>query len=455
MSLNRPNILYIHSHDTGQFIQPYGVNVKTPNLQRLAEEGVLFRNSFTCNPTCSPSRAALLTGQYPHNNGMLGLAHRGFALTDYSRHLLHTLKAAGYTTALSGVQHIASKSVFDEAPWKVIGYDRLLTDDNNEAHLKAVEFLENRPEGPFFLSVGFFETHRAMPLSDKDTQLSFAYDEDIEEPDPRYVMPPPPLPDTPETRKDMAMYLRSAMTLDRKMGMVFDALEASGIAENTLVVCTTDHGIAFPRMKCNLEDSGTKVMLIMKDHREFTGGKTLDGMVNNIDIFPTLCAYLGIEAPDWLEGRSFVPLVRGEQEQVNDAVFFEVNYHAAYEPMRAVRTQRWKYIRRFDTRSGPVLCNCDGSISKSQWMEAGWIDKPPQEEALYDLILDPHEKNNLVDDARHHVVANEMRDRLETWMRDSNDPLADGGDIPLPSTAKLNTRDAVHPGKKRLLCGER
>src|SRR5579884_3672098 len=102
----RPNILYIHSHDTGRYLQPYGHPVPTPNLQKLASEGVLFRQAFSAAPTCSPSRASLLTGQCPHRNGMLGLAHRGFAMTDYRRHILYTLRDAGYTSVLAGLQHI-------------------------------------------------------------------------------------------------------------------------------------------------------------------------------------------------------------------------------------------------------------------------------------------------------------------------------------------------------------
>ncbi len=99
---NQRNILYMHSHDTGRYIQPYGCGIPTPNLQTLAEEGVLFRQAFCANPTCSPSRAALLTGSYPHQNGMFGLAHRGWSLDDYSQHLVHTLTAHGYAAALAG-----------------------------------------------------------------------------------------------------------------------------------------------------------------------------------------------------------------------------------------------------------------------------------------------------------------------------------------------------------------
>ena len=102
----RPNILYIHSHDTGRYISPYGHAVPTPNLQNLAEAGVLFRRAYCAAPTCSPSRAALLTGQSPHSAGMLGLANRGFQLGDFRQHIIHTLKGAGYTSALAGIQHV-------------------------------------------------------------------------------------------------------------------------------------------------------------------------------------------------------------------------------------------------------------------------------------------------------------------------------------------------------------
>src|SRR5580658_5647032 len=125
-SARRPNILYIHSHDTGRYTQPYGVSVPAPNLQRLAGESVLFRMAFSGAPTCSPSRAALLTGQCAHSSGMLGLAHRGFALNAYQQHIVHTLKPAGYTTVLAGLQHVAKDP-------EIIGYDKILPHQDTHA----------------------------------------------------------------------------------------------------------------------------------------------------------------------------------------------------------------------------------------------------------------------------------------------------------------------------------
>lgn len=425
--MNHPNVLYLHSHDTGRLVQPYGYAVATPNLLRLAEEGVLFRQAFTANPTCSPSRACLLTGQCAHRNGMTGLAHRGFALTDYRRHVLHTLRTQGYTSALAGVQHIAR----GPEAWKTIGYDQCVSRNNQSPEKDAAAWLENAPSQPFFLSVGFFDTHREFP-------------EDTPEDDPRYCLPPPPLPDTPETRLDMARFKTSARRLDAKMGVVLAALERTGLARTTLVIATTDHGIAFPRMKCNLHDSGTGVMLILRGPEPFRGGRVVDGLVSQIDLFPTLCDWLGIGAPAWLEGRSLLPLVRGDTEEVNEEIHTEVNWHAAYEPMRAVRTRRWKYIRRFDGRCRPVLPNCDDSLSKSVWMAAGWGQRPVDEEMLFDLVFDPNEAHNLVADPGHATVLEDLRRRLRLWMESTGDPLLSGA-VPAPPGALANDPDGISP----------
>lgn len=425
--MTKPNILYLHSHDTGRYVQPYGYAVPTPNLQQLAEQGVLFRQAFCANPTCSPSRASLLTGQYPHSNGMLGLAHRGFSLNDYNQHIIHTLRQAGYTSALAGIQHVAHWD--GEPPWRKIGYDIDLG-GHETAHERAVEFLANVPSQPFFLSVGFVETHREFPATPDGN--------------PNYCRPPAPLPDTPETREDMARYNASARLLDKKMGMVLEALEQNGLADNTLVICTTDHGIAFPRMKCNLTDSGIGIMLIMRGPGGFDGGKVVDAMVNHVDLFPTICDLLQIEPPGWLQGTSMLPLINGEAEAIHEEIFAEVNFHAAYEPQRGVRTPRWKYIRRYDGRQAPVLPNCDDGLSKDVWMAHDWQNRAPDTEMLFDLIYDPNEGGNLVNDARYADVLADMRARLDRWMHETNDPLL-GGSVSAPKGARLNDPDGLSP----------
>jgi len=417
-----PNILYIHSHDTGRYVQPYGYNVPTPNIQRLAEEGVLFRQCFCAAPTCSPSRAALLTGQCAHSAGMLGLAHRGFGLRDYRQHIIHTLRRAGYASALIGVQHVARDA-------GVIGYDRVI--HTREVAAEAARFLGDSPPGPFFLSVGFSETHREFPPPGPAD-------------DPRYCLPPAPLPDTPETRRDMAAFRAGGRVLDESIGIVLDALRASSLADNTLVICTTDHGIAFPGMKCNLTDHGTGVMLIMRGPGGFASGQVCDAMVSHIDVFPTVCDLLRIEPPAWLQGKSLVPLIRGEVAHIHDAVFAEVTYHAAYEPQRAARTERFKYIRRFDEHSHPILPNCDDSPSKELWLRHGWRERAPAPEQLYDLVFDPNESANLAHDPSMAHVLTEMRHRLGEWMRATDDPLL-RGQVAAPTGARVSDPDGLSP----------
>lgn len=422
-----PNILYIHSHDTGRYVQPYGFQVPTPNIQLLADQGVLFRESFCAAPTCSGSRASLLTGLYCHNNGMLGLAHRGWALNDYGQHWVHALRRGGYHSTLIGEQHISVDP-------GVIGYDRLVKVDSNHAEYVApltIEALRSAPSQPWFMSVGFFETHRDFfaPTSVRDTL---------------YSLPPANLPDVVATRKDFAAFKASARSLDQGIGAVLHGLHDFGLVENTLVICTTDHGIAFPGAKATLFDRGIGVMTLMRGPHGFSGGKVIDAPVSHLDVYPTLCELAGVPAPEWLQGESLMPLVRGDVDRLHEAIFAETTFHAAYEPQRAVRTERYKYIRRFDEYPHPVLANCDESPSKDLLVAAGWGARTVDREQLYDLVLDPAEGSNLAADPGSAEALAEMRGRLDAWMRETDDPLLDGPVEPPPG-ATVNEQWQLSP----------
>jgi N-sulfoglucosamine sulfohydrolase len=422
----RPNIVYIHSHDSGRYLSPYGQSVPTPNLQRLAQEGIVFRRAFSAAPTCSPSRAALLTGLYPHSNGMLGLAHRGFSLNDYQQHIVHTLKPAGYTSVLAGLQHVA------KVP-ETIGYDTVLPHkDTSAVHVApaAVGFLDSRPTSPFFLDIGFFETHREYPEATPEDKANYS-------PLPR------PIPDTETTRGDFARYRASARVMDEGVGKVLDAIERNSFGVNTLIISTTDHGISFPRMKCDLTDDGWGVSLIMRGPK-LPRAAVCDALISQIDIFPTICDYIRIQHPAWLQGKSFLPVLSGQVPEIHEEIFAEVNYHASYEPKRAVRTARWKYIRRFGDRRTPVLPNCDDSPSKELWLQAGWGSQVLDTESLYDLLFDPTEHANLINDPGHAQLAQEMRDRLHRWMVSTNDPLL-RGPVAAPPGAVANDPNGISP----------
>ena len=412
MGSRLPNIVYLHSHDTGRYVQPYGQPVPTPNIQRLADQGLLFRQAFSAAPICSASRSALLTGRFGHTNGMHGLAHRGFRLDDYDQHLVHTLHAAGYWSALVGEQHVSLDPVD-------IGYDRIVPIDSTHAANVAPAAVETIAQAaardqPFFLSVGFFETHRDFfePTSIRDAL---------------YSAPPANLPDTPRTRRDMASFKQSARSLDQGVGSVLNALDEHDLYDDTLVIFTTDHGPPFPGAKATLSDRGLGVLLIVRGPGGFHGGRVSDALVSQVDVFPTLCELLGIEPPAGLHGRSLMPVVRRTVEDVNDEIFGEVTFHAAYEPQRAVRTRRYKYVRRYDDEHvTPVLPNVDDSPSKELLLEHGWATRVQAPEQLYDLVFDPGEAANVVDEPAYAAAAADLRGRLDRWMRATDDPLLDG-----------------------------
>lgn len=435
MRARHPNIVYLHSHDTGRYVQPYGHQVPTPAIQAFAEQGLLFRKAFSAAPICSASRAALLTGEWSHTGGMMGLAHRGWSLLDYEHHLLHTLAGAGYRTALVGEQHLSADP-------HVLGYDDVLSvPDTTQEHVAptAAGFLRERADGeqPFFLSVGFFETHREFRPAEPG--------------DERYALPPANLPDTPRTRADMAAFKQSARALDDGVATVLGAIDELGIADDTLVILTTDHGLPFPGAKATLTDRGIGVLLIVRGPGGFADGRVSDALVSHIDLFPTICDLLGIEPPEWLQGRSLLPLAAGAVDEVNDAVFAEMTFHAAYEPQRAVRTSRFKYIRRYDDEHvGPVLPNVDDGPSKDVLVEADWVERAIPPEQLYDLHFDPAESVNRVPDPAYATVLRELRDRLDRWMEETDDPLRHGHVLP-PDGASINARHQRSPREPTFL----
>jgi arylsulfatase A-like enzyme len=319
-----------------------------------------------------------------------------------------------------------------------IGYSEVLAGKQEGAEVCAATFLRHHQNlnRPFFLDVGFFETHRLT--------AGGAFNHAGPEGDPRYCLPFPTMPDAPEVRQDVADFKVAATRLDDKMGTVLDALAASGLAGDTLVICTTDHGPAFPGMKCNLQDHGIGIMLILRGPGGFLGGRVSDALVSQIDLFPTLCDLVGIARPKWLQGQSLLPLVQDTADEINDAIYAGVTYHAAYEPQRAVRTRRWKYIRRFSGKPGPILPNCDDSPSKTLWLSHGWREHRLPDEALYDLAFDPMERDNLAPEATCQPVLQNMRDRLDTWMRSTDDPLLHGP-VPAPPGAVMNDPDGLSP----------
>jgi len=444
------NILYLHAHDAGRIVQPYGYPVPTPNLQRFAEESVLFRKAFCVAPTCGPSRAALTTGQYPHQAGMFGLPNAyQWAFDDYSKHVVRQFKDLGYLTVLAGVHHECEKS---DTP--ILGYERLLdseaparevpghwypeTIEKTEAFLAT--YRQTYGDRPFFLSVGIDEPHRdnlprpELNLHGRSDRFSKTRYYDPAKLDSRYTAPPPGLPDLPGLRQDMASYQRGARIMDDYMGRVFEALEHTGLDQDTLVIVTSDHGIEFPGAKKTLGDQGIQVMLMLRGPKggdtPFCGGRVMEPMVTHLDLYPTLVELCGLRPPQTLEGKSLLPLVRGEVATLHEMIFCEQTYHGPEEAIRCARSERYKFVRRLHPTAHRM--RHDGPATPLV-EPLGWYDRPTGTEELYDLYLDPFEAHNRIHDPALAGVRAEHAAALEDWMARTGDPFP-GGKFPAPGS---------------------
>lgn len=443
------NFVYINTHDTGRMISPYGYDVPTDSLKQLAKEGTLFTHAYCCGPTCSPSRAAMLTGVYPHQNGMYGLAQRGFSLNDPKKHLAYYLKSKGYQTVLSGIQHEVGWYLdIEENKLHDIGYDTILTTESKqyakedlhlwdrENALKVLQWLDQADlSKPFMLAYGMHSTHRPYPFEVADN---------IDE---RYVKPPFPGESNPGNRHDQALYLTSAQNADSNVKLLLDKLKEKDLLDKTVVMFTTDHGLALPYHKCNLKDSGIGISLIIK-HPTSGHGEVCDSLVSHIDIFPTVCDLLGLEKPEGLEGLSFAKTFEDVYHKHRDEIFAQVNFHTSYEPTRCIRNERYKYIRYYDESWNKInLSNIDESKPKDFLLEHGLSTLEKPTEALYDCYFDPNEANNLIAEPGLKEVVEDLRTKLFEQMEKTCDPLLKG-EIEFKPHYKVNKKHCVKASSK-------
>ncbi|CAN5386527.1 sulfatase [soil metagenome] len=420
------NVLYLHCHDAGRYLAPWKDSVPTPNLKKFAEKATVFRQAFCVAPTCSPSRAALLTGSYPHQCGMTGLAHRGFQLSHPERHLAHFLKEQGFQTALCGIQHEFSTppaEIYDEVH-SPLGHKGEAWDAANADW--AAQWLSEKKASPFFLSCGFFLPHREFPEADPAIVPTA---DDL----------PPSVPDTAETRTDLARYLTAAKFMDQCCGKVLKELAEGPHAADTIIVFTTDHGPPFPSMKCTLLERGLGVALMIDYPDNPQGGRALEGMASHLDIFPTLCELLNLPSPNWLEGSSLLPLIRGEKTVIHDELFAETTFHVGYEPMRSIRTAQYKLIEIFEEDTRPFAANIDPSPSKDAVAALGLLERPRAAVRLFDLESDPEESRDLSGLVSFSHLVESLRDRLREWMKQTGDPLLFGPISP-PVGATVQSR---------------
>ena len=432
---SRPNVVMIHPHNLGQYLGCYGYDIETPNVDRIADRGVRFENAFSTAAHCSPARGSLWTGNYPHNNGLIGLAHLGWELRANERTLIQYLNAERYVTHLFGLQHVS------EDPARV-GYQHVdgslhefsVDEPATEVAARVEGFLADvdPSDEPFFASVGFSEVHRE-PLVERCLDCGWTFDlPGYEGDDPEEVEPLPYLPDRPGIREDLAAFHGMVRAVDAAVGRIVDALEQSTVAEETLLIFTTDHGIGFPRAMGTCYDPGVEVALTMHWPGHVEGGTVYDELVSGVDFTPTLLELTGSPIPAGLDGRSFAPLLTGEPYAPREHVFFEFTWHSKYNPMRAVRTSKYKYIRNFG--DVPLVYIPAPLFSSPAGLEVRneCYGRQRPEEELYDLENDPLELENLADDPAHAGELAALRDRVETWMVDTEDRLLEGDWPPTP-----------------------
>lgn len=440
--MTTPNILLLISHDTGRYLGCYGKEVATPAINRIASEGVRFDNYYCPAPQCSPSRGSIMTGLYPQNHGMIGLSHLGFSINPAVTTLPMSLAENGYETALIGFSHetIGEDGGTRTTSGAKLGYETVLPvpgDRAGDVATRTVAFLQDRAredaveKRPFFASVGFFETHREF---DEYGPLADPADD---------IVPPSYLPDTPGVREELALLHGSAKALDAGIERIVGELDRLGLSEDTLVIYTTDHGIAFPRAKGTLLDAGLETALMMRQPGTLRAGQVVHEMLCNVDLMPTLLEVAGAEGPEAQDGVSFLPLLREQQAAPpRDHFFAELSWHDQYHPMRAVRTNHFKYIRNFE--DGPaVYLPLDIHLSLSGIDVRDQYYEPNVPEELYDLRKDPLEQHNLAGDIRYKETLETLRRQVDRWMKETDDRLLQGR---IPGMAAPEWQEEINKG---------
>ncbi|MCU0510118.1 MAG: sulfatase [Anaerolineae bacterium] len=416
----RPHIIGIIVRDLGDWLGCYGrPDVESPALDALAAQGAVLEMHFSPAPSCSAARASIMTGRHPQSHGILGLTHRGWRYRQGEMDLPEILGRGGYHTALIGVQDerqepwdltfAEADTAFPDAPAAAEGLSA------EEIGEKAVAWLANHRTDaqPFFLLLGFADIHRPYGRE---------YDEELAE----TLDVPAFLPDTPLVRADLATFYERIKEIDAAVARVLNALDDLGLSDDAVIFVTTDHGPEFPRAKMTLYDPGIKAAFICRWPGRIPAGRRLARLTSHVDVLPTVLDIAGLGVPARVEGGSFLRRLRGERGETRDAIFAAMTWHGGeYDPMRCVRTWRYKFIRNYQPGwpvqiSGPVAQRYG-----SDFLVEHFATPRPAEE-LYDLVNDPGETRNLIEDPGHEVVKDELADRLGDWMATLSDPILRG-----------------------------
>lgn len=413
----QPNILWISCEDISADLGCYGdTYARTPTLDRLAQEGTRFTNTYGVAGVCAINRSCIITGMYPTSIGTMHMRCKGVpppevhCFTEY-------LRAAGY--------YCTNNSKTD------YNFDNPVTawdESSGKAHWR------NRAPGqPFFSVINFTGTHESrIRVPEKQFRKITKRLTTEDRHDPADAPLPPFYPDTPMIRHDIANYYDLITAMDLQVADVLQQLEKDGLSENTIVVFWSDHGRGLPRYKRWLYDSGLHVPMIVRWPGTLEPGSVDDRLVSFIDFAPTVLSLAGVPIPEHMQGQAFL----GEQTAADREYVYGARdrMDETYDIIRAVRDQRYKYIRNYEpykpyaqilsylelTPTMQELHRLDAAGELVGPQRLFFADTKPVEE-LYDTQNDPYEIDNLASDPNHRETLNRMREAHEVWRHETND----------------------------------
>jgi len=408
----RPNFIFYITDDisAGDF-GCYGSEVvQTPNVDRLAREGMLFRRAYLTTSSCSPTRCSIITCRYPHNTGACEL-HTPLPADQYM--FPQALKESGYYTVLAGKNHMG--------PAVQQAFDVVVGGKGPGGQENWIQLLQDRPrDKPFFCWFASYDAHRAWSFDDKAPVY-----------DPDKVEVPPFLFDGPKTRKDLADYYHEVSRTDYYLGELRKALKHQGIADNTYIIYISDNGRPFPRCKTRLYDSGIRTPFVVCGPKVAAGTES-DSLVSVIDIGPTVLELAGVKSDPRIQGVSFAAVLRDPEAIVRDYVFAEHNWHVFQAHERMVRTGDWLYIRNaFPERMNMCVEAKRYPAGQELWQQYREGNLKPEQmdimrqprpaEELYNVVDDPYQFHNLAAEPKHAATLKRLQEILDTWAKQTCD----------------------------------
>lgn len=431
VSAEQRNVLLLISDDHGLQLGCYGDHViQTPSLDRLAASGTRFSMAFATVASCSASRSVIYTGLHTHTNGQYGHEHdyHHQRTQAFVKSMPMLLNETGYRTGIIGKIHVGPPEVypFQQTKFKGVQGSR----DVIGMAEAADRFINTDKDKPFCLVIGYSDPHRTANGFGGETERRGVRKVNY---DPEELVVPPFLPDEPEVREELVQYSEAVSRMDQGVGKVLEALDASGRADETLVIYISDNGIAFPGAKTTVYEPGIHLpMLVRVPGRK--AGVVNQAMVSFVDIVPTVLDWAGVKAPYPLPGRSILPIVDQEKPDGWDVIFASHTFHeiTMYYPMRVIRTRRYKLILNlahqldypfasdlYASKTWQGVLRRQDKMFGNRTVDA-YIHRSREE--LYDLENDPHELKNLAGDLKYAEVLSDLRGRLKEFQQDTKDP---------------------------------